>query len=190
MHRVSSGFPAFESYPDIGSIPTRNFRIQGKPDKKQNRTKRKMCLYLSLHRVRCYSTLPRVLTSTHSSRLRSLLRARCSSRSKAARQPIARCSTVLAVPTAGFCYETGLSLPCLSGSLLHSYFSQTHEQAQSLLRLWGWKGYGCHVARGVPAICQMTNLPGSMAALKGRLGCFLAICQMALVNHFLFRSPH
>ena len=46
MHRVSSGFPAFESYPDIGSIPTRNFRIQGKPDKNKTEQKEK-CVYIS-----------------------------------------------------------------------------------------------------------------------------------------------
>ena len=98
----------------------------GKTGQKQNRTKRKMCLYLSLHRVRCYSTLPRALTSNHPSLLRTPIRARCSSRSTAVRQPSARCSTALAVPTVCSWCGTCLSLPCLAGSLLHSYFSQTH----------------------------------------------------------------
>ena len=41
MHRVSSGFPAFETYPDIGSIPRRNSPNSGKTGQKTKQNKRK-----------------------------------------------------------------------------------------------------------------------------------------------------
>ena len=149
MHRVSSGFPAFESYPDIGSIPRRNFRIRGKPDKKTKQNKKEKCVCISA----CTGC---VATQHFLGRSLPIIPALCELPSELA-APVAprRCvSPALVAPLRWLCPlcvpGAGPACPCLA--LLGAFCTRIFPRRIDRLRVssgWGvGRGVGAMVIRG------------------------------------------